>query len=65
MEGSTGIMDTVANVLSTLGQMVTSVVDWLGDVLTFITTNPVVIVPALMFFVVGGCIGLIKRVMRG
>ena len=58
-------MTTVAGFLTTLGDILTSVITWLGQMLTFITANPVILVPMLMFFVTGGVIGLITRVMRG
>lgn len=58
-------MSTVASFLETLGSIVTAVIGWLGSVLGFITDNPVIIVPMLMFFVVGGCVGIIQRLMRG
>lgn len=64
MKGSVS-MDTVANVITTLGEVVTGVIGWMGQVLDFITTNPVILVPMLMFFVTGGVIGLITRLMRG
>ena len=58
-------LTTVANVLTTLGDVITAVIGWMGDVLTFIVENPVILVPMLIFFVTGGVIGLITRLMRG
>lgn len=51
--------------LGTLGDIVTAVISWLGSMLTFITSNPVILVPLLMFFVVGGVVGILMRIMRG
>ena len=58
-------MDTVANVLTALGTVVTEVISWLSEMLGFITGNPVILVPLLMFFVVGGVVGILMRIMRG
>lgn len=58
-------MDTVANVLTALGTVVTEVISWLTEMLGFITGNPVILVPLLMFFVVGGVVGILMRIMRG
>lgn len=64
MEGGEVIVDNVASFLEFLGSIVTQVISWMTEVLTFITTNPVILVPMLMFFVVGGVIGLITRLIR-
>lgn len=58
-------MDTVSNVLTALGTVVTEVISWLTEMLGFITGNPIILVPLLMFFVVGGVVGILMRIMRG
>ncbi len=58
-------MTTVQTFLETLGSIITEVISWLGEMLTFITTNPVIFVPMLMFFVVGGVVGILMRILRG
>lgn len=65
MDTGAGVMSTVETVLTALGTMVTQVFTWLGTALDFIVENPVILVPMLMFFVTGGVIGLITRLMRG
>ena len=57
--------EALTNFLGTLGDIVTAVISWLGSMLTFITSNPVILVPMLMFFVVGGVVGILMRIMRG
>lgn len=57
--------ETVSTFLGTLGTIVTQVIAWMGEMLEFVTSNPVILVPLLMFFVVGGVIGLIMRILRG
>lgn len=57
--------DALSNFLGTLGEIVTAVIGWLGSMLNFITGNPVILVPLLMFFVVGGVVGILMRIMRG
>nr|DAR44815.1 MAG TPA: hypothetical protein [Inoviridae sp.] len=58
-------MSTVTGFLTELGNIVTEVISWLGEMLTFVTGNPVILVPLLMFFVVGGVVGILMRILRG
>lgn len=58
-------MSTVTGFLAELGNIVTEVIGWLGEMLTFVTGNPVILVPLLMFFVVGGVVGILMRILRG
>lgn len=58
-------MSTVTGFLTELGNIVTEVIGWLGEMLTFVTGNPVILVPLLMFFVVGGVVGILMRILRG
>lgn len=58
-------MSTVTGFLSEIGNIVTEVISWLGEMLTFVTDNPVILVPLLMFFVVGGVVGILMRILRG
>ena len=44
-------MSTVTGFLTELGNIVTEVIGWLGEMLTFVTGNPVILVPLLMFCV--------------
>lgn len=63
-EAGTGV-STVTQILSVFKEILTAVIEWMGSMLTFITSNPIILVPMLMFFVAGGVIGLIMRVLRG
>lgn len=58
-------MSTVTGFLTELGNIVTEVISWLGEMLTFVTGNPVILVPLLMFFVVGGVVGILMRILHG
>ena len=58
-------MSTVTGFLTELGNIVTEVIGWLGEMLTFVTGNPVILVPLLMFFVVGGGVVILMRILRG
>lgn len=46
-----------------------SLVDWItasgSTIVQFITNNAIVIVPMFLFFVIGGTIGLVKRLIKG
>lgn len=55
----------IQSFLSTCGEIVTAVIDWLGDMLAFVVGNPVILVPLLMFFIVGGVVGILMRILRG
>lgn len=56
---------TLASFLTSLGDIVTAVFGWVGDALQFIISEPILYVPLLGFFVVGGAVGILMRVMRG
>ena len=57
-------VSTVSDILSMLKTVLTSVIEWMGSMLNFFTSNPIILVPMLMFFVAGGVIGLVTRVFR-
>lgn len=57
-------VSTVTDILSMLKTVLTSVIEWMGSMLNFFTSNPIILVPMLMFFVAGGVIGLVTRVFR-
>lgn len=46
-----------------------SLVGWItasgSTIVQFITNNAIVIVPMFLFFVIGGTIGLVKRLIKG
>jgi hypothetical protein len=48
--------------METLGTVVTQILTWLGNVLTTITGNALLLIP-FAIFVVGACIGLVKRLL--
>lgn len=56
MEGST------ANALTSLGTAIESLLTWMGNVVSTITSNPALMLPVAIF-IVGGCIGLAKRLI--
>lgn len=58
-------METVETFMTTAGSIVTGVLGWAGQVLDFVVENPVILVPALGFFLVGGAVGIFQRVFRG
>lgn len=57
--------NTLTSFLTSLGDIVTAVFGWCGDAIDFIMANPIIYVPLLGFFVVGGAVGILMRVMRG
>ena len=57
--------ETSATVITFLGSLVTAALDWIGEVVTFIVGQPLILVPMMVFFIVGGTIGLVNRLIRG
>lgn len=55
-------MTTMSAILSDVGSIVTSSVSWMGSIVTFITSNPLVLMFVLLS-VVGLGIGLLRRVL--
>ena len=51
--------------LGSLTEIFSSAVSWMAELLTFVTSHPVILVPILVFFVSGGVIGLVMRILRG
>lgn len=58
-------MEAAANFVTFLGTLVTAALGWIGDVVSFIMEQPLILVPMLVFFIVGGAIGLVNRLIRG
>lgn len=56
----------VGNALTSLGTLFTEFSGWMGDIVTTITSegNEIMLIP-VGFFVVGGIIGLAKRLIGG
>lgn len=61
MEETTAI--TISTVLTEVGNVVSSGIEWIGDYLTVITSNPVLLLFVIVPFV-GLGIGLLRRLMR-
>lgn len=55
-------MNEPATLLTTLGTIFESFVDWMGDIATMIAGNQLMLLP-FGIFVVGASIGLIKRLL--
>ena len=57
--------ESAATVLTFLSSLVTAALGWIGDVIEFIISQPLILIPMMVFFIVGGCIGLVNRLIRG
>lgn len=57
--------ESAATVITFLGSLVTAVVDWMGSMIDFIISQPLILVPLMVFFIAGGTIGLVNRLIRG
>lgn len=58
-------MADAAEFVTFLGSLVTAAIEWLGEMVTFIQSNALLLVPLFVFFVCGGVIGLIMRLVKG
>lgn len=56
------VVSTMADILSAISSVVTSAVTWMGNFVTFIVSNPLVLLFVIVAFV-GLAIGLIKRLI--
>ena len=54
----------MATFLSSVGTFVTSLVNWMGDLLTFVTNNPPLLV-FVMIALAGSIIGIVRRWLPG
>ena len=57
--------ESATTVITFLGSLVTAALTWIGDVLEFIISQPLILIPMMVFFIVGGTIGLVNRLIRG
>lgn len=53
---------TLASILTSVGSVVSSAVDWMGDIVTFVTSNPLVLL-FVTISLVGLGVGLLSRVL--
>lgn len=58
-------METANTVITFFGTLVTSVISWMGNVVSFIAEQPLILIPMMTFFIAGGVIGLVNRLIRG
>lgn len=55
---------TMQTILTDIGTFFTQSVDWMGDVLNVIVTNPTLLVMVVAMPVVGFSVGLLSRLIR-
>lgn len=63
MEGGTATAMTMETLLSTITDILASIINWVGSVITMITSNPLI----LLFVIIGVAliaIGVVKRLLR-
>lgn len=63
MEGGTATAMTMETLLSTITNILASIINWVGSVITMITSNPLI----LLFVIIGVAliaIGVVKRLLR-
>lgn len=52
----------LASILTSVGSVVSSAVDWMGDIVSFVTSNPLVLL-FVTISLVGLGVGLLSRVL--
>lgn len=57
-------VSTTTSILELFSTIISSCIEWMTEMLSFFTSNPVILIPMLLFFIVGGVIGLVLRVLR-
>lgn len=57
--------ESAATVITFFGSLVTGAVAWMGSILDFIVSQPLILVPLMVFFIAGGTVGLVNRCIRG
>lgn len=62
MEG--GATTTISTILTAIGTFFTSFISWVGQVLTFITDNPILLVFVILA-IAGIVIGMVRRWIPG
>lgn len=60
-EGQVSAMTTLLN---GIGEFFTKSVDWLGTILTTITSNPALLILCIAMPVIGFAVGLLNRLIR-
>ena len=54
-------MEIMTEILTSIGAVFTQAVDWMGELVTVITSNPVLIILCVAMPVIGFAVGLLKR----
>ena len=54
-------MEIMTEILTSIGAVFTQAVDWMGELVTVITGNPVLIILCVAMPVIGFAVGLLKR----
>lgn len=62
MEGS---VSALSSLITDISSVVTAVLGWMGNIVTFIKGEPLILIGIIAFFFVGGAIGLVKRLIKG
>lgn len=65
MESTPTLAENAAAFVTFLGSLVTAGISWLTQIVAFIQANALILVPLFVFFICGGSIGLIMRLVKG
>lgn len=59
-----GVVNTMADFLSTVGTFFTQAVTWMGDVLDVVVANPPLLILVLAMPICGFAVGLLGRLIK-
>lgn len=63
-DGGSAATTTISTILSAIGTFFTSFITWVGQVLTFITENPILLIFVILA-IAGIVIGMVRRWIPG
>lgn len=59
-----GVVTTLADILTGIGTVFTQIVSWVGDIITLITSEPLLMLMVVALPICGVAIGYLKRLIQ-
>ncbi len=64
MEGSATVVESLATVLGYVGTFLTEALTWIGEVMTYVSSNPLLFIVCFGIPIAGVAIGYLGRLIR-
>ena len=58
-------MAAAQDFLTFLGSLISAALGWVGYLVDYIKDEPLILIPMLVFFIFGGVVGIVNRLIRG